>query len=125
MGIDFHNTVMGQRFFGTQLPKMLRSLERIADSLDQMQSNSLSKQPVEPKPASDKDRDDVIWTIKAIQDHWIGRQNAEGLSAEELTNGMLSSLLASFRSFSLVDDRTGAVIHCNDLLQLYPFASNR
>ena len=125
MGIDFHNTVMGQRFFDTQIPRMLRSLERIADSLDQMQSNSLSKKTMEPKPASDKDMDDVIWTIKAIQDHWIGRKNTEDLSAEELTNGMLSSLLDSFRSFSLVDDKTGAAIHCNDLLRLYPFASNQ
>lgn len=30
----FHETVMGKRFFESQLPKVIKALERIADALE-------------------------------------------------------------------------------------------
>ena len=35
MGIQFHETVMGKRFFDAQLPNLIRQLTRIADALEE------------------------------------------------------------------------------------------
>ena len=35
--MQFHETEYGRRFFGTQLPKMIKALERIADALEKKQ----------------------------------------------------------------------------------------
>lgn len=34
MGIQFHETAMGKRFFDSQLPKLIKELGRIADALE-------------------------------------------------------------------------------------------
>lgn len=35
--MQLHETELGRRFFGTQLPKMIKALERIADALEKEQ----------------------------------------------------------------------------------------
>ena len=35
--MQFHETVYGKRFFDSQLPKLIKALERIADALEKMQ----------------------------------------------------------------------------------------
>ena len=35
--MQFHETGYGRRFFESQLPKLIKALERIADSLEKMQ----------------------------------------------------------------------------------------
>ena len=33
--MQFHETELGRRFFGSQLPKIIKALERIADALEE------------------------------------------------------------------------------------------
>lgn len=35
----FHETSLGRRFFESQLPKLIKSLERIADALEKQNEN--------------------------------------------------------------------------------------
>ena len=36
MGVQFHETELGRRFFGKQLPELIKALTRIADALDEV-----------------------------------------------------------------------------------------
>ena len=36
---QFHETMYGKRFFDSQLPKLIKSLERIADALEKQNEN--------------------------------------------------------------------------------------
>ena len=47
-GINFHDTVMGRRFFEHTVPELVRQLARIADLLEKL---------VEQQPKPDKDKD--------------------------------------------------------------------
>jgi len=38
---DFHKTRMGQTFFGSHVPKLIKALERIADALEKKGDTSL------------------------------------------------------------------------------------
>ena len=47
-GINFHDTVMGHRFYEHTVPELVRQLARIADLLEKL---------VEQQPKPDKDND--------------------------------------------------------------------
>lgn len=40
----FHETQMGKRFFESQLPKLIKTLERIADALEKQNENKNEKE---------------------------------------------------------------------------------
>lgn len=44
MGIQFHETILGKRFFEHQLPNLIRQLSRIADALEEQNENKEKKE---------------------------------------------------------------------------------
>ena len=49
-GINFHDTVMGRRFYEHTVPELVRQLTRLSDVLEKL----VEQQP-DPKPAKDQD----------------------------------------------------------------------
>ena len=47
--MQFHETEYGRRFFGTQLPKMIKAFERIADALEKKQEPVTKEEDVTEK----------------------------------------------------------------------------
>ena len=58
--MQLHETEFGRRFFGTQLPKMIKALERIADALEKENE----KETVVPALEIDLDRKKFPLTLR-------------------------------------------------------------
>ena len=55
MGINFHETVMGRRFYDAQLPSLIKSIDRLAKAVEEQ--NALLKEGKEViAPKADADR---------------------------------------------------------------------
>ena len=48
---DFYQTIMGQKFFNGQLPELVRSINRLADAIEE--SNRLRQKEEKPGPEAD------------------------------------------------------------------------
>lgn len=54
-GPNFHETVMGHRFFGSQLPKLINAIERLAMAVEE--SNALHKAASSKENQDDAEND--------------------------------------------------------------------
>lgn len=55
MGINFHETVMGRRFYDVQLPSLIKSIDRLAKAVEEQ--NALlkeGKEVIAPKAVADR-----------------------------------------------------------------------
>lgn len=51
MGLQFHETVRGARFFDHQLPQLIKALNRVADEMEK--SRLAKEKAVEDKPTAE------------------------------------------------------------------------
>lgn len=72
----FHETGYGKRFFDSQLPKLIKALERIADALEKQ--NQTKQEEIEEKQVCE-------WEFAGIKDTWVPSCKSRNVNASGLT----------------------------------------
>lgn len=75
--IKFHETVRGKRFFDGQLPKLINTLERIANALEK-QDKPIIEEIIEEKQVCE-------WEFAGINDIWKPSCKSHNMNVSGLT----------------------------------------